>query len=51
MHPFWKRFQKMDPDLGTLDCGAELTRHRVLDLSAEVVRFPADVCERGVRRG
>jgi hypothetical protein len=41
----------MDPDLGAMDCGSELTRLSALDRSAEVVRFLADVCEHGVRCG
>jgi hypothetical protein len=41
----------MDPDLGSMDCDAELTRHGALDLRAEVVRFLGNVRERGVRRG
>jgi hypothetical protein len=41
----------MDPDLGAMDCGAELTRHGAMDHGAEMVQFLASVCERGVRRG
>jgi hypothetical protein len=41
----------MDPDLGAMDCGAELTRHDALDLGAEVVQFLGNVRERGVQRG
>jgi hypothetical protein len=37
--PLLERFQKMDPDLGAMDCGAELTRH-----GAEMVQFLASVC-------
>jgi hypothetical protein len=51
--PFRKisKKKKMDPDLGVMDCGAELTRHDALDLGAEMVQFLVSVCERGVRRG
>jgi hypothetical protein len=48
---FLERFQKMYPDLGAMDCGAELTRHDALDQGAEMIQFLASVCERGVRRG
>jgi hypothetical protein len=41
----------MDPDLGAMDCGAELTRLDATDHGAEMVQFLAHVCERGVRRG
>jgi hypothetical protein len=46
--PLLERFQNMDPDLGAMDCGAELTRHGALDQGAEMVRFLASVCKRGV---
>jgi hypothetical protein len=46
-----ERFQKMDPDLGAMDCGAELTRHGAMYHGAEMVQFLATVCERGVQRG
>jgi hypothetical protein len=49
--PLLERFQKMDPDLGAMDCGAELTRHSALDLGAEVLRYLGNVRERDVRRG
>jgi hypothetical protein len=49
--PLLERFQKMDPDLGVMDRGAELTRHGAMDHGAEMVQFLATVCERGVRRG
>jgi hypothetical protein len=49
--PLLERFQKMDPDLGAMDYGAELTCHGALDLGAEMVQFLASVCERGVRCG
>jgi hypothetical protein len=48
---FFEIFQKIDPDLGAMDCGAEFTRHGALDLGAEVVQFLGNVRERGVRRG
>jgi hypothetical protein len=38
----------MDPDLGTVDRGVELTCLGAMDLDAEVVGFPVDVCECGV---
>jgi hypothetical protein len=41
----------MDPDLGAMDRGAELTRLGAMDHGAEMVQFLASVCERGVRRG
>jgi hypothetical protein len=41
----------MDPDLGAMDCGAELTCHGAMDHGAEMVQFLASMCERGVRRG
>jgi hypothetical protein len=49
--PLLERFQKMDPDLGAMDYGAELTRHDALDQGAEMVQFLARVCEHGIRRG
>jgi hypothetical protein len=51
MRLFWKDFKKMDPDLGAMDRGAELTRQGAMDHGAEIAQFLATVCERDVRRG
>jgi hypothetical protein len=47
--PFLERFQKMDLDLGAMDCSAEITRLGALDLGAEMVQFLVSVCERVLR--
>jgi hypothetical protein len=42
--PLLEKFQKIDPDLGAMDCGAELTRHGAMDHGVEMVQFLASVC-------
>jgi hypothetical protein len=37
----------MDPELGAMDHGAEITRLGVMDLGAEGVGFATDVSKRG----
>jgi hypothetical protein len=45
--PILKRFQKVDPELGAVDHGAELTHLGATHLGADVVGWTVHVVQRG----